>query len=392
MIGADSLYGRRSGVGRMTLEIALAAQASSSIERVELLVGNGIRNASIVARLGDESIEHELNRQPFVTPKPIRIAIGKIPGVQALRRLKQGTLKQKIRRLSIETGRRLVYHEPNMIVQPVNLPTVSTVNDLSWHHEPSWHPAERLRWIEANIGRTLDRAQRFVVISEFTRQAFIQAFSIPANRIDVVALAPALSFQPISKIDAAGVLSQYQLGDRSYILSISTIEPRKNFDRLLTAYLQIPKRLQDKIPLAIAGGQGWGDVLVLPAAAQAIRTGRVRMLGHVPDADLPVLCARAAVFAYVSLYEGFGLPVVEAMATGTAVLASSTTAVGELATGAAVLVDPLDVDDISLGLENLIRDHELNTTMQASALQRASLYTWDKTIKQLTESWRLALT
>ena len=141
----------------------------------------------------------------------------------------------------------------------------------------------------------------------------------------------------------------------------------------------------------IAGGKGWGSVLARPEADAAIRDGTVRLLGHVSDEDLVVLCSRAAVFAYVSLYEGFGLPVVEAMAAASPVLASSTTAVGELATGAALLVDPLDEVAISDGLRRLIEDTALAEQLRQAGLARASEYSWQRTIDTLILSWRRAL-
>ncbi len=314
-----------------------------------------------------------------------------MPGVQLLRRVRYVGLNRRLVGLAQENGGRLVYHEPNMIVRPLRLPTVATINDLSWHHEPSWHPTERLLWIDRHLKTTLRRASRFVAISQFTKDAVVRELGLPADRVDVVPLAPAAEFQPVSQADAAPTLSRYDLQDRSYVFSISTLEPRKNFDRLLAAHLQLPAALRERAPLVIAGGKGWGDVLARPEADAAVRAGTVRLLGHVPDADLVTLCARAAVFAYVSLYEGFGLPVVEAMATGTPVLASSTTAVGEVAGQAALVVDPMDVDAITAGLRRLLGDPELAARLRALGLARAAEFTWERTIGHLVLSWRLAL-
>ena len=390
LIGAESLHLQRSGVGRMTLEIARAARRADGIARVDLLLGDTVASASLLDRLADDEIAGALGKPPSGI-RPLKAAIGRLPGVQALRRLKHGGIRRKIHRLAQETGPGLVYHEPNMIAQPLDLPTVVTMNDLSWHHHPAWHPAERIAWIKRNLPATLRQASRFVAISAFTKAAVVDQFGIAADRIDVVPLAPAAAFQPVTGADAAAVLARYDLADRGYVFSISTVEPRKNFDRLLTAYLGLPDALRTRAPLVIAGGRGWGEVLTRPDAEHAIRTGTLRMLGHVPDADLPVLCARAGVFAYVSLYEGFGLPVVEAMATGTAVLASETTAVGELAAGAAVLVDPLDTGGMAAKLRELLEDEALAGRMRAAGLERAGEYSWARTVSCLERSWRLAL-
>ncbi len=388
LIGADSLASHRSGVGRMTLEIARAARACGEIDHTALLLAWGVERVERLEQLVDPIA---FNKVPNRVPIPWKVAIGRVPGVQLLRQVKHGGVNRKVRLMARECHGRLVYHEPNMIARPVSLPTVVTINDLSWHHQPSWHPADRLRWIGRNLQQTLRQASRFVAISQFTKDAVVRELGVAAERIDVVPLAPAEEFRPFSRPEAADTLARFGLADGGYVFSISTLEPRKNFDRLLAAHLGLPSALRRRAPLVIAGGKGWGQVLARPEADAAIQDGTVRLLGHVSDADLVMLCARAAVFAYVSLYEGFGLPVVEAMAAGAPVLASSTTAVGELAAGAALLVDPLDEAAIRDGLRRLIEDEGLADRMRQAGLARAAEYTWQRTIESLLLSWRQAL-
>ena len=388
LVGAESLASRRSGVGRMTLEIARAARASHAIEQLGLLLAEGLAGAEVLDHLDDPIASVQpAPREPI----PWKVALGRVPGVQTLRRIKHGGLNRKLRDLSRSCGGRLVYHEPNMIARPIALPTVVTFNDLSWHHEPSWHPTERLQWIDRNLQSTIRQASRFVAISQFTKDTVVRELGVAASKIDVIPLAPAQEFQPISAEAAAPALAQYDLTDQSYVFSISTIEPRKNFDRLLAAHLHLPAELRRRAPLVIAGGKGWGSVLARPEADAAIRDGTVRLLGHVSDADLVALCSRAGAFAYVSLYEGFGLPVVEAMAAASPVLASSTTAVGELAAGAALLVDPEDDQAITEGLRQLLEDRALADRLREAGLARAAEYSWQRTIDTLIVSWRQAL-
>ena len=370
----------------MTLEIARAARASEHVNWTGLLLPHGIESTDLIEDLDDPLTEPTVQR----TPIPWKVAIGRIPGVQLLRRIKHGGLNRKIRHAVRDHGR-MLYHEPNMIARPIALPTVVTMNDLSWHHEPSWHPKERLDWIDRNLKTTLRRASGFVAISQFTKDAVVRDLGVAAHRIDVIPLAPAKEFSPVSRADAAPALARYGLLDHGYVFSISTLEPRKNFDRLLNAHLHLPQALRMRAPLVIAGGKGWGEVLARPEADAAIRDGTVKLLGHVADQDLVALCSRAGVFAYVSLYEGFGLPVVEAMAAGAPVLASSTTAVGELAAGAALLVDPLDESAITEGLRRLIEDTAYADELRAAGLAKAAQYTWQRTIETLLVSWRKAL-
>ena len=265
--------------------------------------------------------------------------IAALPGLGVARQARQLLISRRINRLPRE---RLVYYEPNMIARRLALPTVITINDLSWHHQPDWHPADRLAWIGRHLRQTLDQARHITALSQFTKDCAVRELGIPADRVSVVPLAPAAAFRPMMLADAAPVLTRFDLADRSYVLSISTIEPRKNFDRLFAAHQRLPGALRVRAPLVIAGGKGWGAGLNADATAAAIRRGELRMLGHVADADLVALCARAGAFAYVSLYEGFGLPVIEAMAAGCPVIASNTTSIPEVAGDAARLADPMD--------------------------------------------------
>ncbi len=387
LIGAESLALTRSGVGRMTLEIARAACRCADIGSLTLLLEQTLSPVGSIDMLHGDVLGAGL---PPRTPIPWKVAVGRVPGVQTLRRIKHGGLNRRLRELSRTSGHRLIYHEPNMIARPIALPTVVTINDLSWHHQPSWHPAERLHWIDRNLPGTLRRARRFVAISQFTKDSVVRDLGVPADQVDVVPLAPAAEFVPMGAA-AAAALRRFDLVDRSYVFSISTLEPRKNFDRLLAAHLALPPALRARAPLVIAGGKGWGDVLSRPEARAAVRDGSVRLLGHVADADLVPLCARAGVFGYVSLYEGFGLPVLEAMAAGTPVLASSTTAVGEVAGDAALQVDPEDEAAIRAGLERILTDPALSQSLQQAGLAHAAEFSWQRTLSHLMTSWDRAL-
>ena len=187
------------------------------------------------------------------------------------------------------------------------------------------------------------------------------------------------------------MLRRYDLEDRSFVLSVSTLEPRKNLDGLLAAWRALPEPMQARMPLVVAGGSGWGTVLADPVADRLRQSGRLRLLGHVPDADLSRLCARCAVFAYVSLYEGFGLPVLEAMGAGAAVVASATTGTGETAGGAALLVDPRDHVGIAAALFQVIEDAPAAARLRRAGLAHAATYTWQRTADLMLASWRRAL-
>ena len=315
-----------------------------------------------------------------------------VPGVQSLRHLQhEATLRRTLLELKSISDGRVVYHEPNMIADPFPGTTVVSVNDLSWHHHPDYHPAERLTWIERNLPRTLRQASRFVALSKFTSDAMVTELGIAREKIDIVPLAASALFTPRSEEAARATLLRYGLQDRGYVLSVSTLEPRKNFDRLAAAHAMLPAQTRQRFPLAIIGGAGWGNTLESPVVDKAKRAGELLLLGYLSDPELAILYSRAALFAYPSLYEGFGLPVIEAMSSGTAVLASSTTATGETAGDAAELVDPWSVESIADGLRRLLEDTDHNATLRRDGVAHAALYSWEKTAIDLIATWRRAL-
>ncbi|WP_426955275.1 glycosyltransferase family 4 protein [Muricoccus radiodurans] len=392
VLGADSLVARRSGIGRVTLEIALALRGRPEIAAASLLVQGRLRSPDML----DEILRAEDGSPAGAGPSPAlllakRIA-GAVPGIHRLRALRALRLTgSALRALRDASPGGVVYHEPNFILSPFRGVAVSAINDLSWHHHPEMHPRERITWITRNLRDTLQRAARFVAISQFTADAMVAELGVPRDRVDVVPLAANPSFRPVEAGDAAPALARAGLEDRGYVLSVSTLEPRKNFNRLFAAHRALPAALRKRFPLAIVGGKGWGTVLSTPEASAAVAEGSLKLLGHVPDDDLVPLYARAAVFAYVSLYEGFGLPIIEAMAAGTPVVASTTTAVGETAGDAALLVDPLSEESISAGLRAVLEDGALAEDLRARGAARAPLFTWDRTMDCLIASWRRAL-
>ena len=395
VLGGDSIVMHRSGVGRMALEIAKAVHGRPEIASFRVLVGGAL------ARM--EELPVDMEPGIAMAPGPVARAkrrlmpvLGRVPGLAgALHGLRGAAQSRRLRRqlAALRDSPDCagpVYHEPNMIPARFPGPTVMTVNDLSWHHHPDMHPAERIAWIGQNLPRALSQASRIVAISRFTADAAVRELGVARDRVDVVALAAGAEFRPITREAAHPVLDRYGLADQGYVLAVSTLEPRKNFDRLLAAHLALPAAIRARYPLAIAGGAGWGQVLAGPDAQRARRDGTLRLLGRVSNPDLAALYARAAAAAYVSLYEGFGLPVLEAMAAGVPLVASSTTAVGEVAGDAALLVDPADQAGITAALRQVLEDVTLADSLRRRGLAHAAEYSWRRTADELIASWRRA--
>jgi glycosyltransferase involved in cell wall biosynthesis len=263
-------------------------------------------------------------------------------------------------RVESVTGDIDVAHATGLVPCGTSAPLAVTVHDLAFVHDPAKFSRQGIRTMNRSLDAIIRRADLVICSSEATRRD-CEAAGIQADRIRLVPLG--VDVVAVSDTDVERVRRRYLLPE-TFVLFVGTIEPRKNLARLAEAM----HRPDMPGPLVVAGADGWGDVGI-------VDHGDTLFLGFVPDADLAPLYAAATVFAYPSEREGFGLPVAEAMAQGAAVVTSAGTSTEEVAGGAAVLVEPLDVDDIARGIvEAADRRSELGT----AARRRAGELTWQR--------------
>lgn len=275
-----------------------------------------------------------------------------------------------------------VFHAPNYFLPHYAENGVVTVHDLSVFKFPETHPVERVKQFEKLFRQTLDIAAQLITDSETTRLEVMDFFGWPAERITYVHLGVSSGFAPRSADDLAPALIRFGLRPGGYSLCVSTIEPRKRIDALLEAYSQLPVSLRAEYPLVLVGSKGWRSEHLHELIDSGQHAGWLHYLGFVPEADLPALYAGARMFAYPSIYEGFGLPVVEAMASGVPVVTSDRSCLPEMAAGAARLVNPDDIEALTAGLEEGLINSEWREKAIACGLQVAARYDWADCVKQ----------
>jgi glycosyltransferase involved in cell wall biosynthesis len=286
-------------------------------------------------------------------------------------------------------GRFDLFHFTNSMA-PVfaGAPYVVTIHDLSLVRHPETHPLRRRVVQRTLLGRTARRARRVIAVSEATACDVVDLLGVPRERVAVTPLAVADGFRPV--VDAerlAAVRARYGL-EGPVLLYVGNVEPRKNLVRLVDAFERLGAA---DTTLAIAGGLAWMSGEVERRVAGYRGPGRVRLLGYVADEDLAALYSTATAAAYVSIWEGFGLPVLEAMACGTPVVCSRIPAIEEVAGGAARLVDPYSVAEIADGLAAVLSNGAERERLSAAGLARAAEFSWQDTARRTLAVYRDAL-
>jgi alpha-1,3-rhamnosyl/mannosyltransferase len=270
-----------------------------------------------------------------------------------------------------------------------SVPVALTVHDLAIRRVPGVFPA-RNRWLGWPVWSTLARrADHLVAVSEATRRDLLTFLDVRAERVSVLHHGVDDVFRDVSSSDAARVAAAYGLGP-AYFLVVGTLEPRKNLPRTLHAFQRLLTR-GARAQLVIVGGLGWGLASTHRKLLEGGFGPEVRYLGHVPDADLAGLYAGAVGLVYPSLYEGFGLPVLEAMASGCPVITSARGGLAEVGSDAVRVVDPLCVGDVEEAMGELLCDGRLREQLRQRGRERAAGSTWRRAAEQTLHVYRLAL-
>jgi alpha-1,3-rhamnosyl/mannosyltransferase len=289
------------------------------------------------------------------------------------------------------TPRPEIYHEPNFLPYRFPGPTVITAHDLSWIRYPQTHPAERVAAMNDLFPAALERAAHVITDAAYVRDEIMAEFGIAPERITSIPLGAREIFHPRPATDCCAVLAARGLAYRGYALCVGTLEPRKNLETALRAHARLDPSLQRDMPLAIVGMKGWRTTSLERALAPRVESGVVRPLGYVDDADLPALYAGALALVYPSIYEGFGLPPLEAMACGTPVIVSNRSSLPEVVGDAGILVEPEDETAIASALERLRDDPAYRAERSQAGLARASMYSWDRTARETLAVYRRVL-
>ncbi|MDQ6706963.1 MAG: glycosyltransferase family 4 protein [Acidobacteriota bacterium] len=252
---------------------------------------------------------------------------------------------------------------------------VCTFHDLIPLDRPEWFNPRFAAWCQWLLPRLARKVRRIISVSEFTKQRIVERCGIDASKITVIPNGVDARFHPRPAGEIAAMRESLGIGGAPYLLCVGSVEPRKNLPRLLNAWSSALAKMPEDVQLVVAGAKG--APLVFSNVAVGKLPARVRLTGYVNDQQLPALYSGAMALVYPSLYEGFGLPPLEAMACGVPVITSNGTSLPEVVGDAAVLADPSDIESISEAILRVTRDESLRKAMRAKGLARAERYRWD---------------
>lgn len=368
IINAIPLLGEESGIGNYTRQIATAA--SNRPDSFDICYFYGYRSRKLA-------------------PPQDRKAASWLGALYGLARNNTLTRKiaKKILRLSnmmadiIKPASWDCYFEPNFVFIPGLRAQrkILTIHDFSCFRFPDWHPAERVRYMEKNFWKSLEQADHIITVSRTVGEEAIREYGIAPDKITAIPNGVDHElFQPSCPGELPQLRKRYKLPE-NFVLYAGALEPRKNLFNLLEAHALLPPKLQERFPLLLVGSKGWNNSQI----AERIRQmEHARHLGYVPRRDLPLLYSAATIFVYPSWYEGFGLPPLEAMACGKAVLTSTDSSLRELCGSGALYTEAGDPEGMSSQMLRLLEDKDLRAKIEKEALARAASYSWEETARQ----------
>ncbi len=372
-LGTSSLIRPLTGIGQYTLHVAQALAAETDLD-MHYFFGY---------EWADEALPREIPNLAFIKkwfkrllPQPYEVS----------RAIQQNRFNS-----GLFARKPALYHEPNFLPFDFEGPTILTIHDLSYLRYPEMHPDLRVKIMSKLLPPAIERAAHLLADSEFTRREVIDEFGVEPDRITTTLLGVSQEFTPRDVGQCDAVLRRHGLTYGRFVLAVGTLEPRKNLLQVIRAFAGLPSSLALRYPLVIVGGAGWKSEGTDSELEALIGNGRARRLGYLPEHELPIIYSAARMFVFPSLYEGFGLPAAEAMASGVPVIASDRASLPEVVGDAGITVSPKDVDGMRTAILRLAEDDDEWALRSTQGLAKAQQFSWARCARQTAAVYRRVL-
>ncbi len=378
IFNAEALRPPLTGVGNYSFHLLEELITQSLVDDVHSFTGTDWQSGDeqlsatrgLMTAMGGPSMPASAGR--------LRELIGRVPGVKATY---DYLLSRRFEQYA-NTVANSVYHETNYILKPFKGPSITTVHDLSHLRFPEFHADNVVRWLEASMEASLARADRVITVSNVVRDELLEHYDLPPERVSVIYEGVEAGYRPRDPDEAASVLSSYELAHGGYVLLVATLEPRKGIDVLLEAWAQLPEETRREFPLVLTGSKGWRNEAIRERMETFIAEGSVKYLGYVPADHLPSLYSGAAVFAYPSVYEGFGLPVLDAMSSGVPVICRAGTSMAEFSAGACLLCETGEAEELAGKISFLLASDSQRAEWGERGRARAADFSWSRCARE----------
>ncbi len=291
------------------------------------------------------------------------------------------------------TGKVDLYHATDFVLPPVSasIKTIVTVHDLSFVRVPQTASPTLKAYLDKVVPDSILRATHVIADSQATKNDIIALYGTAPEKITVLLSGIDARFRRVADEHLhAAIRQKYQIGTAPYLLCVGTVQPRKNYSRVIQALAQLRAQNYD-VSLVIAGGKGWLEDEMYQTIARTAMHDHVHLIGFADDADLPILYSAAACVVFPSLYEGFGFPVLEGMACGTPVITANVSSLPEVAGDAALLINPLDIDELVAALQRILDDSNLRESLIQRGYRQIQRFTWADSAKHLHQIYQIIL-
>ncbi len=374
IISTDSIKFPVTGIGRYALELINNLAVHPDITSIKYLSGLKV-----------------------VSEPPVLVNTHSVSAGDLKKHLRNSRIVSDIYRLTVPVlkGRALkpfseyVFHSPNYYIPPGHKKACTTFHDLSIFHYPEYHPKGRVHLMKKELLSSVSRAQVLITDSRFTKNEVANFFDFAPDRIIVAPLASSGDFFPREESECKSVLAQYGLNYGMFTFFAGTIEPRKNLKNLLLAYQNLPIDISLHFPLVISGYQGWESEELHRLLDVGSQRGWVKYLGYTDQKTLSILFSASRAFLFPSRYEGFGLPVLEAMAAGTPVITSNVSSLPEVAGDAGLIVDPDDVDQLTKYIHEILINDSLYAELTARGFLQNAKFSWRQCALETIKAYKL---
>jgi alpha-1,3-rhamnosyl/mannosyltransferase len=388
IFNAEALRPPVTGIGYYSLHLLQECLKRDDIGDVHCFTGTAWQDglsqvASTVAHLGDGGGTPAGAGQAVV--QGLRSVIGMVPGTKALY---DRVMERRFEKYANGLPGNAVYHETNYILKPYRGPCVTTVHDLSHVRYPQFHHPHVVQRLDRLLPASLERADRVITVSDVVRREIIEHYGVPPERVQTIYEGVHPDYRPRSAQETATVLEQYGLRHKGYVLLVATLEPRKGIDVLLEAWEMLPLDLRRNFPLVMTGSSGWRNTQLLKRMQRLQEEGSVKHLGYVAAGKLPLLFSGAAVFSYPSVYEGFGLPVLDAMASGVPVVCRAGTSMAEFSDGSCLLCEGGSAEELATRLHGLLENPSEQERWGGLGLARSAAFSWERCAQETVEVYR----